>query len=116
MHPPHQHSILAFFLPEHTLRFFDVVEGLKTPETIHITLEEKNDPPLRPEHEGKPVYSKGFQDITVVDFPARGRKVTLTFRRRRWEVGSELLKRDIPLTAPGTLLEKEFAAFLKEGG
>ncbi len=109
-----QEQILSFFLPEKTLLSFDIAWGGKTDTHILITLEEKNDPPLEDRHRGKPVLSKGFYDITISDFPARGRKVALTFRRRRWQVGDELLKRDIRLTAPGTQLEQEFAHFLKE--
>lgn len=106
-------SILSFFLPDRTLEFFDVISGKKTGDTIHIFLEEKNNPPLGKRHNGLPVESKGFQEITITDFPVRNRTVTLTFRRRRWQVGEELLKRDIQLTADGTQLEKEFADFLK---
>ena len=108
-----QLSILALFLPENTLRFFDVVSGMRTDDQLHLVLEEKNDPPLEDKHRGKPVLSKGFQEITITDFPVRGRKARLTFRRRRWQVGNELLKRDIDLCMPGTQLEKEFGAFLK---
>jgi len=111
-----QLSILALFLPEDTLRFFDVVSGMRTADQLQLTLEEKNDPPLEERHRGLPVLSKGFQDITITDFPVRGRKTTLTFRRRRWQVGDELLKRDIDLCAPGTQLEKEFGDFLKALG
>lgn len=107
-------QVLSFFLPEKTLRYFDIVSGSKTDTLIQITLEEKNDPPLEDRHRGKPVLSKGFTDITISDFPARGRRVDLTFRRRRWQVGDEMLTRDIFLAAPGTRLEKEFADFLKE--
>lgn len=106
-------TMLSFFLPEGVLQYFDLVRGTKTPDAIHLVLEEKNDPPLEDRHRGKQVLSKGFQEITVTDFPVRGRKVILTFRRRRWQVGDELLKRNILLTAPGTQLEKEFADFLK---
>ena len=108
--------LFSFFLPEGVLNYFDPVQGEKSLEAIHITLEEKNDPPLQERHRGKTVLSKGFHDITITDFPARGRSVELTFRRRRWQVGDELLVRDIPLTAPGTQLEREFADFLKAGG
>lgn len=107
-------QVLSFFLPEKTLLFFDIVTGGKTDTHIQITLEEKNDPPLEDRHRGKPVLSKGFYDITIADFPARGRRVDLTFRRRRWQVGDEILTRDIQLVASGTRLEKEFADFLKE--
>ena len=111
-----QLSILALFLPDSTLKFFDIVSGTRTTEQLHLTLEEKNDPPLEKRHQGLPVISKGFQDITITDFPVRGRKTKLTFRRRRWQVGEELLKRDIDLCAPGTQLEKEFGNFLKALG
>jgi hypothetical protein len=111
-----QEQVLSFFLPERTLLFFDIVSGGKTDSSIQLTLEEKNDPPLEDRHRGMSVLSKGFHDITITDFPARGRKVSLTFRRRRWQVGDELLVRDIPIASAGTQLEKEFAAFLKAHG
>jgi hypothetical protein len=107
-------SIFSFFLPDRTLEFFDVISGEKTGDSIRILLEEKNNPPLEEAYNDLPVESKGFQEITITDFPVRNRTVTLTFRRRRWQVGNELLKRDIHLTAEGTQLEKEFADFLKE--
>ena len=108
-------SVLALFLPQGTLEWFDVVEGTHTDDGIKLILEERNDPPLRPEHEGKSVSSKGFYDITVTDFPIRGKRASLVFRRRRWSVEGthELLKRNIQLCAPGTQLETEFASFLK---
>lgn len=105
---------LTFFLPMRTLEYFDIISGEKTDTVISILLEEKNKPPLEQRHEGLPVRSKGFYEITISDFPARGRRVDLTFRRRRWEVGDELLTRDIPIAAEGTKLELEFALFLKE--
>lgn len=107
--------MLALFLPAGTLEWFDIVEGVVTDDGIRIVLEERNAPPLLPEHEGKRVSSKGFYDITITDFPIRGRRTSLVFRRRRWSVEGtrELLKRDIQLCAPGTQLETEFASFLK---
>ena len=109
-------SVLALFLPAGTLEWFDVVEGTHTDGGIKLVLEEKNIPPLLPEHEGKDVSSKGFYDITITDFPIRGKRTSLVFRRRRWKVEGEheLLKRDIQLCAPGTQLEAEFADFLKD--
>ena len=62
------------------------------------------------------ITSKGFKEITISDYPIRGRKTLLTFKRRYWKIeGQEkLLKNDIKLVAEGTLLEKEFADFLKK--
>src|SRR3989339_178515 len=111
-----QQDVLSLFLPPDTLEWFNIIEGTNDKEGIRIVLEEKNNPPLGPEHDGRRVSSKGFYDITVTDFPIRGRRTNLVFRRRRWQVEGEreLLKRDIPLTAPGTSLAAEFADFLKD--
>ena len=108
-----EQATLSFFLPEGILEHFEIISGEKTGTNIKIVLEEKNEPPLEKRHEGLLVKSKGFWDITISDFPARGRKVDLTFRRRRWQVGDELLKRQIDLCVSGTQLEKEFGDFLK---
>lgn len=108
-------SVFSLFLPAGTLEWFDVVEGVHEDNGIKLVLEERNDPPLRPEHTGKHIFSKGFYNITITDFPIRGKRASLVFRRRRWKVEGEkeLLKRDIRLCAPGTQLETEFADFLK---
>ena len=116
--PLSEHELLAFFLPEHTLDYFRITGGKKDGKEIRIVLEEKNEPPpLPPELRGRRIRSKGLWKLTVSDFPIRGRKVNLCFRRRVWQVEGqkELLKRDIPLTAAGTQLEQEFAHFLKAG-
>jgi len=116
--PLTDYDVLCFFLPENTLDYFRITKGRKNDAEIQIVLEEKNEPPpLPPELRGRRIQSKGLWNITVNDFPIRGRRVTLLFRRRVWKVEGqkELLKRDIPLTAEGTQLEQEFAHFLKAG-
>lgn len=111
-------SILEIILPEGMFEWFDVVEGSKNEENIYITLEEKNIPPLTEENKDKKITAMGFKKITITDFPIRGRRTLLTFKRRYWKVEDqkELLKRDIQLQFSGTQLEKEFANFLKEDG
>lgn len=118
MEIPIDSSIIEVFLPENTLKWFNVVKAEKIDEDIHLILEEKNIPPLSREDSGKRFLSKGFYDITITDFPIRGKRALLTFRRRRWQIEGEqkLLKRDIKLSFPGTQLENEFAVFLKEDG
>lgn len=108
--------LLDLILPDGVLAWFDVIESEKTTDEFRITLVEKNIPPLSEEDQVKNVQSKGFTNITVTDFPLRGRRVLLTFRRRYWQVEGrdDLLKRDLTLCAKGTQLEKEFADFLKE--
>jgi hypothetical protein len=105
----------SLFLPEGVLQWFDVVSSAKTAGTLRIVFEEKNIPPITEDIRGRHIESKGFKDITVDDFPVRGRKTTFIFRRRYWKVDGQdtLLKRDIRLVWEGTQLEKEFASFLK---
>lgn len=110
-------SILEVVLPKGSLDYFDIKSFNQDEENLSITLEEKNIPPVNEVSKEKKIVSKGFHDITVTDFPIRGRRTLITFRRRYWQIEgeSELLKRDIKLSFPGTKLEKEFAVFLKEG-
>ena len=111
-------SILELILPEGILEWFDLAGGDRNENDLRIILEEKNLPPITEELKNKTIISKGFKEITITDFPIRGRRTLLTFRRRYWQAEGqiELLKRDIPLNFPGTQLEKEFADFLKEDG
>ena len=109
-------TVLEYFLPLGTLEWFDIVDATKDDKEIKVILEEKNIPPLTSLNNNKKIISKGFKNITISDYPIRGRKTLLTFKRRYWKIEGEekLLKRDIKLTADGTLLEKEFALFLKK--
>ncbi len=108
-----EQKALSCFLPKDTLKYFDVVSTEMDEKHLQITLEEKDNPPLTSKHKDLLVESLGFRTISITDFLARGRKTVLTFRRRRWRVGKEILKRDIRLCAPGTRLEEEFGLFLK---
>jgi hypothetical protein len=110
-------QLIESFLPPNTLDWFDLLNVEKKDEVMNLLLEEKNDPPLPESYNNEKIISKGFKNITISDFPIRGRKVLLTFRRRYWKMEGrdKLLKRDIKLRSRSTLLEKEFGAFLKEG-
>ncbi|MBU2214190.1 hypothetical protein KJ996_06185 [Patescibacteria group bacterium] len=111
-------NVLELFLPEGTLDWFEAKSWIKEENDARIILEEKNIPPVKDKDINKKIISKGFYDITITDFPIRGRRGLLTFRRRYWQIKGqkELLKRDIKLNFPGTQLNQEFADFLKEDG
>src|SRR4030043_44658 len=111
-------SIFEIIFPKGTFEWFDIIEGHSDENNAFITLEEKNIPPITEEMKNKKISAVKFQDITITDFPLRGKRTLLTFRRRYWRVEGEekYLKRDIKLCFPGTQLEKEFADFLKEDG
>ncbi len=110
-----QQKVLELILPKGVLDWFVLIDGTVNDEDIHITLEEKDDPPIA---DNQKIIARKFHDITITDFPIRGRRTLLTFRRRYWKIeGQEkYLKREISLSFPGTQLEKEFADFLKEDG
>jgi hypothetical protein len=109
---------LELFFPAGVFEWFELTDSQKDDTTMKITLQEKNIPPLTEEDKDKKVEAKGFNDITITDFPIRGRQTLITFKRRYWQIEGRAgyLKRDIKLNFPGTKLEKEFADFLKEGG
>jgi hypothetical protein len=110
-------ELVEIMLPEGLLKAFDYIGIRRTPHSYKITLEEKNRSPKLPvEYSSRKVTSKGFKDITINDFPLRGRSVVLKLRRRIWKIEGvkKLFKNDLSLTFQGTKLEKEFAAFLKE--
>jgi hypothetical protein len=112
-----ERSVLDIFFPQGTLDWFEVVEVKSDDNNVYITLEEKNLPPLTEQNKGQ-IKAVKFHDLTITDFPLRGKRTLLTFRRRYWQIEgqTEYLKRDIKLAFPGTQLEQEFAAFLKEDG
>lgn len=107
---------LEIFFPKDTFEWFDVIESNVVGDDVLITLQEKNIPPIADADKEKKVEAKGFAEITITDFPIRGKRALLTFRRRYWQVEgqTEYLKRDLKLNFPGTQLEQEFAVFLKE--
>jgi len=113
-----ERQMLQYVLPKGSLEWFEITSTKQTDDELVVVLTEKNLPPLTKKHKNKKVVSKGFKNITITDFPLRGRRTLLTFRRRYWQAEGEheLLKRDIKLVAPGTQLEHEFASFLKEDG
>ena len=110
-----QQKILELIFPKGIFDLFILTSGTIDDEDIKITLEEKDDPPITGSQK---VIARKFHDITITDFPIRGRRTLLTFRRRYWKIEGqkEYLKRKINLSFPGTQLEKEFADFLKEDG
>jgi hypothetical protein len=108
-------ELLKFMLPDFLVDHFDVVSSANTEEVLHLYFEEKSKVPE--EFNTLELVSKGFQDeITIQDFPLRGKYVYLHIKRRRWtnKTTEKIIKRDWQLAAKGTRMTQEFAAFLKE--
>ena len=108
-------ELLKFMLPDFLVEHFEVVSSTNTQEILHLYFEENAEAPA--EFNDLQLVSKGFQDeITIQDFPLRGKFVYLHIKRRRWtnKDTGEIVKRDWNLVAKGTRMTQEFASFLKE--
>lgn len=112
-----EHELLWDMLPDGLKDHFDVESYEKNDQHFRITLIEKNCiPELPEEYQNKQVINTVIKPITVDYFPIKGRKGELVLKRRCWKFDGidKWLKREINICAPGTKLESEFAAFLKE--
>lgn len=108
-------ELLKLILPEVLVEHFDIIKSETKSEQLHLYFEEKAKIPV--EFENRQLVSKGFHpEITVQDFPLRGKFVFLHIKRRRWtdKLTNEIVQRDWKEVADGTRLTHGFAAFLKE--
>ena len=108
-------DLARYFLLSGILDYFDIVDDKIQDDRVHFYLEEKNILPK--EHQSETAQSKGFSpEITVEDFPLRGKSVLLHIKRRRWTLvrTGKIVKRDWELVAKGTRITSEFASFLKD--
>ena len=108
-------ELARYLLPDDILEYFDIVNHNSSKDKIHFYLEEKN--VLPKEYHSEKAQSKGFlPEITVEDFPLRGKSVLLHIKRRRWTLinTGKIIKRDWDIIAKGTRITNEFASFLKD--
>lgn len=108
-------ELLKFLLPEYLVEHFDIVKFEEKDKILHLYFEEKNIIPK--EFSSLSLQSKGFHaEITVDDFPLRGKSVKLHIKRRRWTdtKSGNIIQRDWKLIAKGTRLTQDFAEFLKK--
>ncbi len=117
-------KLLALFLPEGILDYFEIVsyEKSSSGKTIYesqlvISLDEKDIIPS--EYKDLQYKSCGFMEPRYIeDYPIRNMLVRLKVRRRRWEIKIEgekqKISRDWEVIAQGTRMSEEYAAFLKE--
>lgn len=108
-------EVLKLLLPEFLIDHFEIVKFEEINKVVHLYFEEKNTIPK--EFASITLQSKGFlPEITVDDFPLRGKSVKLHIKRRRWtDVKSgDIIQRDWNLIAKGTRMTQDFAEFLKK--
>jgi len=116
-------ELIDEILPEGLLRHFTVTEVKKLGEVsskkmfLEICLEENNE--ILGDYDKAQYESKGFTEITIQDFPLRGKAVYLVIKRRRWrnkKNPKEIIRNDYSFVAEGSKLTKELADFLKGTG
>jgi len=110
-----EHELLKFLLPPYLVEYFDIVKIEEKDGLLHLYFEEKNTVPN--EFSLLQLQSKGFhEEITVDDFPLRGKAVKLHIKRRRWTdmKTGKILQRNWAIIAKGTRMTKDFAEFLKK--
>ena len=108
-------ELLKLILPEFLVEHFDLVNSIIEEEKMHLFFEERNSVPSKDNE--RILISKGFlNEVTIQDFPLRGKLVYLHIKRRRWtdKNTNEIIQRDWNVVAQGTRMTLEFAAFLKE--
>lgn len=107
--------IAQLLLPEVLVKYFKLSTHKLEEEQLHFYFEEYNTIPA--EYKQGNAISKGFYpEITIQDFPIRGKQVYLHIKRRRWQdkASKEIVMRDWDLVAKGTRMTKDFATFLKQ--
>jgi len=117
-------ALLEMILPEGILEHFEITglekgnsEKFVYDKTLTIHLEEKKVIPKQyKDHQYK---ASGFMSPRLIeDYPLRSMLVTLSVKRRRWDVlidgKTTKVSRDFKTLAQGTRMSDEYAAFLKE--
>ncbi len=107
-------DVLKFILPELLVTHFDLTDHQLHGKDLHLYFEEKASVPK--EFSKDLIISHGFhKEITIEDFPLRGKTVLLHIKRRRWfnKTTQKVAQRDWNLVAQGTRMTVEFAVFLK---
>lgn len=118
-----EQDIVSHFLPAGLLCHFTITSVFTLGDVatkklfFAITLEEDN--VILGDVDASRYESKGFTEVTVQDFPIRGKAVYLKIRRRRWrlkEDPKQVIRNDFSFVAEGAGFTRELSDFLKGTG
>jgi len=116
-------GIVSHFLPVGLLEHFSITNvselcNIKEKKHfIEISLEENNK--ILKDVDSTLYESKGFTEITIQDFPIRGKAVFLKIKRRRWRLKDNhrvIIRNDFSFVAEGSGFTRELSDFLKGRG
>ena len=114
-------QFLSHFLPSGLLAYFDIVDILllgdvkSKKEFYEIVLEEQNQ--ILGDIDATQYESKGFTEVTLQDFPLRGKPTYLRIKRRRWRhklYPKIVIRNDFSFVAEGSGFTQELSDFLKD--
>ncbi len=115
-------TLLSHFLPKGLLDHFTITSINDLEDTVtkdkyfEIELSENN---ILLRADANEYESKGFTELTLQDFPIRGKAVYLKIKRRRWRHKlrpKELVRNDFSFVAVGSGFTQELSDFLKGTG
>jgi hypothetical protein len=113
-------ELLQHVLPSGLLTYFDIIgfnnlcDIKSKKEYYEIVLEEQNK--ILTDVNINDFESKGFTEVTLQDFPLRGKPTYLKIRRRRWRHKLDaklIIRNDFSFMAEGAGFTKELSDFLK---
>jgi hypothetical protein len=117
-------ELISHFLPKNLLLHFSITNLVELCEVksrqsyFEIYLEENNEI-LVAGIDASLYESKGLSEITIQDFPIRGKAVYLKIKRRRWRLKTDsgkIIRNDFPYIAEGSGFTQELSDFLKSTG
>jgi len=116
-------EFISHFLPKGLLEHFSIIDLFELCDIqskqhyFEIVLEEHNK--ILREVDASLYESKGFTEITIQDFPIRGKAVYLKIKRRRWRLKDNtkiIIRNDFSFVAEGSGFTQELSDFLKGTG
>lgn len=114
-------ELAQYVLPEGLLAHFDIIDVFllcdvkSRKEFFEILLEEQNK--ILIDVDASQYESKGFTEVTLQDFPLRGKPTYLRIRRRRWRHKQDpknIIRNDFSFVAEGAGFTQELSDFLKD--
>ena len=107
-------GLLAHFTITTLMELGDVKEKVMF---FEIHLEENNE--ILGDYDSALYESNGFTEVTLQDFPIRGKAVYLKIKRRRWRLKTnpnKIIRNDFHFVAEGAGFTQELSDFLKDSG
>lgn len=117
-------ELISHFLPKNLLLHFSITNLVELCEIksrqsyFEIYLEENNEI-LVAGIDASLYESKGLSEITIQDFPIRGKAVYLKIKRRRWRLKTDpgkIIRNDFTYIAEGSGFTQKLSDFLKSTG